>query len=427
MTTPAEPSQPESYDVVIVGGGPVGLAVALTLDRANVATVVIERQCFPIDKVCGEGIMPTGIEALRHLGIFDDVAEVMKRPFAGIKYVNEQGDAAVGSFGSKPGYGIRRLGLSQAFFKKAKAAEGVTLFEKTVLTHLERSEGGWSLTIRQKDEERKIHAKLLIGADGMRSKVRRVACLESEPPTPMKRYGARQHFNLEPWSDYVEVHWGRGIEAYVTPSADDRVEIAFLWQHVHRRELFGGKQGLTQFLDHFPLLRERILDASPINDLRGIGPLAVRSKSASDDGLLLLGDAYGYIDGITGEGISVGLEQAIAVGEMLPAVMASKGTSADALRPIGNRIEKLFRKSIPTTLLALFLTKHRLVRDMAIAGLRRSPRLFDAILEVNMGNRQMWAMPIFALCRAVWGAFWHALKTRQRALPERQADSSVDT
>ena len=74
---------------------------------------------------------------------------------------------------------------------------------------------------------RLLTPRLVIGADGLTSRVRKAACLQVRRPSPF-RYGVRQHFKVQPWTDQVEVYWSPGGEAYVTPTGDDELNVAFL-------------------------------------------------------------------------------------------------------------------------------------------------------------------------------------------------------
>jgi flavin-dependent dehydrogenase len=112
------------------------------------------------------------------------------------------------------------------------------------------------------------------------------------------RYGLRRHYRLEPWSDLIEVHWADRAEAYVTPVADDVVGVAVLCP---------GGAPFDTWLAGFPRLRARLRGAEPVSSVRGAGPLRQRASRRVQGPALLVGDAAGYVDALTGEGISVGL------------------------------------------------------------------------------------------------------------------------
>ena len=152
--------------------------------------------------------MPTGVEHLRELGIAPFVEKYPYHYFKGIRYVSGKGRTAEANFAEGPGWGIQRVVLSSALLECAGT-----------LANLEIQEGvsaEYSLGENPKVclNKKVFYPKLLIGADGLHSKVRKMANLEATFPK-LKRWGVRQHFKIEPWSAFVEIYWGSGIEAYV--------------------------------------------------------------------------------------------------------------------------------------------------------------------------------------------------------------------
>jgi flavin-dependent dehydrogenase len=145
-----------------------------------------------------------------------------------------------------------------------------------------------------------VSASWLAVADGLHSPTRRALGVQLEPsPRVRPRYGLRRHYRVEPWNDLVEVHWSRRAEAYVTPVAADVVGIAVLGP--------GDGTRFDDWLSEFPELRDRVRGAEPASAVRGAGPLRQRTVRRVRGRALLVGDAAGYVDALTGEGLSVGL------------------------------------------------------------------------------------------------------------------------
>ncbi|MFF1674657.1 NAD(P)/FAD-dependent oxidoreductase [Streptomyces sp. NPDC058256] len=279
-------------DVLVAGGGPAGLAAAIHAALAGLEAVVVEPRTGPVDKACGEGVMPGGVSALRALGV-----EVTGRELRGIRYVDGT-TRAEASFRGSNGLGVRRTTLHSALHQRAVDV-GVRMLPGKVS---EVRQSADTVTAAG------TTARWLIAADGLHSPVRRGLGLEL-PGRPHGRYGLRRHYRVEPWTDFVEVHWSTHGEAYVTPVGDDLVGIAVLSR---------SRRGYDEHLAGFPDLVAS-LRGPAATEVRGAGPLRQRVKRRTAGRVLLVGDAAGYLDALTGEGIALSLATAGAAVRCLAA------------------------------------------------------------------------------------------------------------
>lgn len=361
-------------DLLVVGGGPAGLAVAIEARLAGLSAHLVDRGRPPLDKACGEGLMPDGLACLHRLGV--DLAADELHPFHGIRYLD--GDlVAEGRFPGAAGAGIRRTRLHAALVARAVAV-GVEL-EWGVRVEEPRGEAGIATTAGPRQ------GRMLVAADGLRSPLRHAVGLAGRP-SRHRRFGVRRHFALAPWSDLVEVHWAEGCEAYVTPVAADEVGVALLWS--------GRKASFDELIASFPRLLDRLGGAAAVSRDRGAGPLRQRVRRVRRGRLLLVGDAGGYVDAITGEGLSLAFHQARA---LVAAVRADDLAAYDrAHRRIGSVADRL------TRLLLAVETRPWLRRRM-VRALAADPDLFSRILAVHSRQSPLASLGWQGARRLVWG------------------------
>ena len=212
----------------VVGGGPAGLAAAIAARLKGFDVVVADAAEPPIDKACGEGLMPDSLRALRQLGVAIDPEQSFA--FRGIRFIGAGGSVAA-DFPRGHGIAVRRVRLHQALIDRAQEV-GVRLLWRTRVTSV-----------------RDVGARWIIGADGGNSRVRRWASLDAVR-SESHRYGFRRHYRVRPWTDFVEVYWGPGCQMYVTGVAHDEILIGLLTRDPRMR--------LKDALPHFPELERKL-------------------------------------------------------------------------------------------------------------------------------------------------------------------------
>lgn len=332
-------------DLLVVGGGPAGLATALYAARAGLEVVVVEKRPGALDKACGEGMMPHTIAHLDRLGV-----AVEGRPLRGISYVS--GSHRVNArFRAGVGRGVRRTVLHAAMSDAAREA-GV----KFVLGDVGDVE-------QDADSVRagQFRARYLAAADGLHSPIRRRLGLDL-PPTGPRRWGIRRHVQIAPWTDSVEVHWAAGAEAYVTPVAPDCVGVAIL---------SASRGGFDRHLAAFDELRQRV-DGREHGPDRAAGPLRQGARSRAAGRVLLVGDAAGYIDALTGEGMGLAFGAAEALVDCVV-----RGRPEDYDR----QWRRLTRRYRMLTAGLVAATAHPPVRSRLVPAAAALPRVFSAAVN----------------------------------------------
>lgn len=338
-------------DLLVVGGGPVGVYSAICAAQSGLTVTVVDSQEGTIDKACGEGLMPDALKALTQIGVNPAGID-----FFGIRYI--AGDhQAEARFSNGPGRGVRRTALHKALRDKA-------LDLNIDFVHARVSE------ITQNHSSimaAGIESRYLIGADGLHSTVRRAANLEVKPGSEgrmKKRFGLRQHFKVCPWSDLVEVYWRHDVEIYVTPVDRETVGVAVLGNAI---------LDFNDVLKRVPQLARRLEGAAPASKLQGAGPLHQRVRARTSGRLLLVGDAAGYVDALTGEGLKIGFAEAQA------AVRAITQNDIESYEQEWKKITRSYRW---LTGGLLYASSSKTIRKIIVPAAQYLPSVFHRLVNL---------------------------------------------
>ena len=332
-------------DVLVIGGGPVGLAAAIAARRKGFRVVLADGCEPPIDKACGEGVLPDGLAAAARLGL-DLPGESFA--FRGIRFHGESVSVAA-DFPNGCGRGFRRTALHRALALQAEQC-GVEL--------------RWGSTISDLNT---IPARWIVGADGTNSRARAWAGLGATR-RDTRRFGFRRHFQIPPWTDYVEIYWESGCQIYITPVALDEVCVAVISRDPKLR--------VPAALSQFPALLGRLEGVTETSDERGAVTASRQLRRVVAGNVALIGDASGSVDAITGEGLCLGFHQALALADAMESGDLAQYEAAH--RRLGVR---------PRFMADLMLSVDRWpkLRKRALPALAAHPDLFSGLLAMHVG------------------------------------------
>ena len=332
----------------IVGGGPAGLATAILARQKGFLHVTVADHARPlIDKACGEGLLPDTVAAIGLLGVRFQPDEAI--PFRGIRFVDVGNKVSVeASFPGGAGLGVRRTVLHAKLLQRATKL-GVFF--------------AWGARVTQLDE---IESRWVIGADGQDSQIRKLIFPRS-PRLEQIRFGFRQHFELVPWTDFVEVYWGDGCQITVTPVGAREICVAATSRDA-RMKLQGA-------LARIPPLAERIAGARATTQERGSVTALRRLWNLHTGRFALVGDASGSVDPVTGEGLGLAFRQADALTDAL---------RDNRLPPYQSEHARISRVPRRMSRLMLTMDAKPWFRKRVMLALANDPHLFSLLLNVHI-------------------------------------------
>ena len=352
-------------DVVIVGGGPAGLAAAIALRETGADVLVADAQDAPIDKSCGEGLMPDSRRELSKLGI--DLSPVHGAPFTGICF-SDAFSSVSAEFTHGQGLGVRRLELHQLLIDRASAL-GVRMHWKSRIDLRPAQSPALDGDV--------LRYKYLIGADGEASRTRAWAGLGSGV-VRSRRFGFRAHFEFGPGNDpatrpgrrHVEVYWGSTGQAYVTPIGEHKVCVAV----ISRSQT---PATFKDVIDSIPVLRDALSRAKQLTPQRGAVTTTSTIDRVTQGNVALAGDASGSADAITGEGLAMGFRQALLLRDSV--LEGGLGLYQAQHAGILRRPQQMARAM-------LLMDRHPGLRRRVLRSFAARPDLFAAMLRVHLNE-----------------------------------------
>jgi menaquinone-9 beta-reductase len=397
---------PDSPPVLVVGGGPAGSTVAILLARLGREVLLVDRARFPRAKACGECLNPGGVEALERLGLLGVVEATDPHPLLGWTLRSPGTREVRTRFGPKagPALGIRRDRFDLALLDEARRL-GVGVAEGVQVMGVDPDPDRPQVTLRGPGRLiRTVRPRILVGADGLRSTVARAAGAIRRRAGPVR----------------TSLSWRlRG------PPSMERAGTLFLGEPFTaglapvRKSPTGTEWSLTVVVDPAPfreLLRSdpTALAAAALEELhpgpgaptppdrtrrpQASGPFHWPARWVSRGAILLVGDAAGYFDPLTGQGIFRALRGAEMAAPAIDSTLKEMEDSGGSRIPRRSleRYEVDHRRAFQAGRRIQFLVDRTLSRPLsralALAFLGRAPRKADALIRVIGDRASSWTL-----------------------------------
>lgn len=369
-------------DVLVVGAGPAGSATALLLARRGYRVTMVDRARFPRSKPCGEYLNPAAVAALDRMGIARPVASG-GTSLSGMFLVGSDGTAAWVPFPSGRGLLIPRERLDHAVLSAAAAAGALVLEEFRV----DGVAPGVIPTVtgRHRGHTMRLAARLVVGADGIRSVVARHCGPLAAPADG--RYTIGAHFEgLRAPVPRGDLHLGQGWYAGAALYGGGFGNIVVAAPRTFFRHAGRDPAGLFHVLcDGLPVLRGILRGARRLGPFVAVGPLGHVRRPVVGEGLLLVGDAAGTIDPMTGEGIALALRGAELASDAADSALRGGPVSRAALGSYERARRAAFHDTWETSRLLQWIVRRPRLAAALFRRLADDPTLTRTLLGVVSG------------------------------------------
>ena len=378
-------------DVVVVGAGPAGAATAVLLAERGFGVTLLDKAAFPRPKICGEYLSPEASRILDRLGVLKTVDQAGAQPLRGMRIVAPDGTVLDGTYptaGPWRGYrdhalALPREALDRILVERARSLP-VDVRERHRVTGLLTASGRVT-GVKAQDEDGhplELRAHLVVGADGRSSVV--AASLGLARPHRLRRMALVQHVaGIEDLGDRGEIYVDPPDYAILNPVLPGLVNLGLVVPLAHAAPWSGRLD--TFFRARLKQLRHlapRLAGMEPAGRLMAMGPLAYRVAEPRMGGVLLAGDAAGFYDPFTGEGLYIALRSAELLAETAHGALTRGDLSAGALAPYARARDREFAAKSRVTRGIQLLVARRGLANLAAHALARRPALLDTIMGV---------------------------------------------
>ena len=400
----------KEFDVAIAGAGPGGIAAALKLAETNLSVVLLEKDVFPRDKICGDALSGKVLDALR---IIDPAYKESLYKFPekldtwGIRFFAPNKKALDIPFYSKrtaesrsPGFISKRIEFDSFLFELIQQKKSIEIQQKFNAKEARKEGNAWVLS----DGKDEVRAKIVIAADGAQS---RLSKLLAEEKMDKKHHSAGirayykgvRGFNEE---NFIELHYLKDLlpgYLWIFPLNKDmaNVGLGMLSEHVSKHKI-NLKTKLHELIENHPHLKERFEGAEMVDSIKGFGlPLGSKKRKISGDNFMLVGDAASLIDPFTGEGISNAMMSGIFAAKWAEKSLQDQDQSANFFRDYDAEVYRRLGKELDLSYKMQKLVRFPWLFNFIVNKANRNPSLrtmFTMMFE-NLDIRKELSKPSF--------------------------------
>lgn len=408
----AETAHHKNYDVIIVGGGPGGSTSAMFLAKKGYKVLLLEKQKYPRDKICGDAISGKSVGMLKELGIEHDIEKIDHAKVYGLIFSSPEGKSLEIPFpikdsdgNAKPrGYVVRRIVMDNFLFSHAK--KHVDIKEQFEVKDLLFDESGKVIGVKGMDlntkEEHSFHSKFVIGADGSYSVVATKVGAEKVPEEHLCEATRVYYKNVAGITPNIEIHFVDSVMPgyfWIFPLENGMANVGLGMVRSDRQKKGVNlvKETEKVIMEH-PLFKERFKNAEKLTDVKGWTlPFGSFKRKLHGPGYFLVGDAASLVDPFSGEGVGNAMTSAKYVSEVIDEAIKANDFSEAKLAQYDERLWKEIGPEMDTSYMLQKIGRHKWLLNLVVGKAAKSKEVRDTIsgMLVNEEARKTFISPMF--------------------------------
>ncbi len=405
-------AESNSFDAIVVGGGPGGSTTAMYLTKMGRKALLLEKAEFPRDKVCGDAVGTRAVAAMRGLGIEREMKGIKHEKVYGVIFSSPQRKTVQIPFpGTDPktgkgGYVSRRIVFDNFLFQNAKK-KVQTVRENFMVTDL-LQENGFVVGVKGKDlktgKEEEFRSKIVVGADGASSIVAGKLGLNNPQPEH-ECIALRVYYeNISECTPNIEIHFVDSLLPgyfWIFPLENNtaNVGVGMLTGDIKKKNI-KLQEEMFRVIAEDPLFKERFKESKQISDVKGWRlPLGSFHRKAHGNGWVLVGDAASLIDPFSGEGVGNAMTSGKIAAEWIDSAIKTNDFSETFLKQYEEAVWKELGNELKTSYQLQRMGKRKFLLNLVIGKASRNREIRETIsgMIANENAKQSLINPLFYL------------------------------
>lgn len=372
------------FDLIIIGAGPAGSSLALLLPE-NIRILIVDKSSFPREKICGECLSPGAIDIINELGLEKIFIENHVEKIFGVTFKSPTLKSSTVLYpDNRYGYAIPRFILDKTLIDKARNRNNVTVMEKFTVENVEINQDGVLLKGKTKEENFELRSKLVVGADGRYSALAKMLDMYLDNVDINRHVYVSIMNNVKDLGNTIELEIkSEKIQYLISKQKEGTASIAIVINDKNFDKKNFNTESYMNLLKESHFIGKRVEDGQIEGKLKGIALNNYKLKSLVNNRVLFIGDATGFIDPITGEGMYRAFKTAKFASKSITEALINNNFSKEYLKSYQNELLNEFETIYFFIKTAVFLTSNEIAANTLVNNMNSMTELGEKLVSLQ--------------------------------------------